>query len=365
MEILVHHPNQSNRSIFDENISKLIEGKDILIACPFLSYNYFNNVILRLCKNWKLLTNINMLFNSLNSKQEYLSMKNLFIENINNIHHCPNLHSKVIISDEKVIFGSANFTDSGINYNNELSILIDQEESLKIIKNWFNEWWNITKPISNDIMKNLLFDDELSKRINKNIISEDPLIKCFYNIPKNKTKILVEQKDENYLINFLRHINNKVFLNSYFDIAKHIIDKWNIQNYKNDYSKICITFREDAYRIPITIGQRYILNFDYANEKENIFLIMNKIDLNKDFKDEGLIDVSYYSKNKKDDVPYFHFYKDLNNLSFKDETIKQWEVAVVHEIGRCKKSSFRKYNQDILYKIITDVKYRDEIFKKL
>ena len=187
-------------------------------------------------------------------------------------------------------------------------------------------------------------------------------INCHYDLYSDKKSDLVTQKNEEYLINFLKHNKDISFINSYCDLAKKVIEKFDIQD---DDPRLCISFREDNYRIPITIGQRYIMNYNYLGTNENFSLIMNINDQYDDYTKDGLIRVTYFQKKNKDDVPYFRFKKDLNNLIFDDKTIKQWENAVENELKRCKKSSYKKHHQSILYKFITDINFRKRIISEI
>ena len=53
------------------------------------------------------------------------------------------LHSKSIIIDDKyIIAGSMNFTNSGENYNDENTLIIEDDRFAKYYKNFFNYYWN-------------------------------------------------------------------------------------------------------------------------------------------------------------------------------------------------------------------------------
>ena len=62
MKIIYHLPNQKGRSFFDINISNLIKKEKIKIACPYISINYFEDVIIKLSSDFQLLTDIIKVF---------------------------------------------------------------------------------------------------------------------------------------------------------------------------------------------------------------------------------------------------------------------------------------------------------------
>jgi hypothetical protein len=155
MEILYHLPNNGNRirSPFDIAINILVANKSIKIACPYLSLDYFEKVIIEGCKEWVLLTDINALIKSQQNRCSVSKMMNFIEKNKNNIRHLTNLHAKIIIAEEKSFVGSANFTHSGISENNELSIIVDGDKELQKISNWYNEWWENAEILDTEKIK--------------------------------------------------------------------------------------------------------------------------------------------------------------------------------------------------------------------
>jgi hypothetical protein len=195
-------------------------------------------------------------------------------------------------------------------------------------------------------------------------IPPQKLIKAYYEQTNGKNQIN-EEKDEKYLINFLRHWNNKKFMEYFFDLAQHIIEKYHIN--END-ERLCITFREERYnrekryKIPITIGQRYILAPYWLTE--TIGLIMpfgyNKENAYLDgfYKDEPF-------KIRQRNNASWVYYKKEKERKFNETTIMEWENAIENELLRSKKSSHRKYHQAILYKFIVDEMYRIKVMEEI
>ena len=73
--------------------------------------------------------------------------------NLNKIRHYSGLHSKAIISNKQALFGSSNFTYSGINKNNELSVLIDEHDKILELSKWFDSWWEFSAEINIEELK--------------------------------------------------------------------------------------------------------------------------------------------------------------------------------------------------------------------
>ena len=62
-----------------------------------------------------------------------------------------NLHAKIYIIDNQCIIGSLNLTESGIEYNMELLLIIDKESESELfdsLEKAFQILWTISQPIS-------------------------------------------------------------------------------------------------------------------------------------------------------------------------------------------------------------------------
>ena len=366
MKLIYHLPEENyTRSPFDIAITDLIKDKSIKIACPYIGLDYFQNSIVNQCNDFILLTDINELFSSCRNYSSIEELMSFIQDNSEKIRHFAGLHSKIIISDTKAFFGSANLTKSGITERNELSAVIDNRADISLLDNWFDTWWKIGSIIDIDSIQKRLKEKKeylpFKNEIKMYFFDSKHLIKTTYELPKSKNDLIDRTQNEEFLINFLKHWNNKDWMSSYFDLAKHILQKYNID--VND-QRLCISFRRDKYRIPITIGQRYILA-PHHRKQNSIGLIMPmKYDI-ENSKIEGTFITTYFTKNRSNDAAWVHYDKGIGNFHFNSTTLKEWEHAVEEELNKSKMSSFRKYNQPILYKFIVDERYRKEIINEL
>jgi len=78
--------------------------------------------------------------------------KDLFIFMTNN------LHAKLILSKKYAFFGSMNLTYSGLNFNKELAVKIEDDENLKLLKKYFGNLLIEAKPKNENakLLKNWL-----------------------------------------------------------------------------------------------------------------------------------------------------------------------------------------------------------------
>jgi hypothetical protein len=62
--------------------------------------------------------------------------------NIVAVRHSPRLHAKVLIGNRTALVGSANFTTSGIQCQNEMGMFISDEKITKQLIRWYDGHWN-------------------------------------------------------------------------------------------------------------------------------------------------------------------------------------------------------------------------------
>lgn len=364
MDLIYHLPNKLiERSPFDIAIESVVKNKIIKIACPYIGISYFKSAIISQSKDFFLITDVNALITSCENIKEINKILTFIIDNQKKIRHISGLHSKIIISKDNAFVGSSNLTTAGITRNNELSIIINESEKIKELNQWFDIWWNNSLEINIKDLKTKITEFTKSKTsispIPEFIKNNNTIRSQYENHEKNGSVDF--EIDRDYLINFLRYWKNKEWLISYCNLAKHILTKFKL---KDDDIRLCINCRSDKHRLPITIGQRYIMQ-PHEDGEFTVSLIMPITYDIKNAKLDGRTKTTYYQKGSKNDVPWVHYDKPEPSFTFNKETITQWEIAVENELKRTKKSGFKKFHQPEIYKLFMDEDYRNQIIQEV
>ncbi len=135
-----HDPNSpSDDSPFDREIRSIALEGQLRLACPYISLDYLNGVING--TSWRLLTDIRELLRS-----QAPTKREKIVEFLNDhrasVRHYSRLHAKVVIGLRTVMFGSANFTNSGIWKRAEVSAIIDDAPQVEELTEWFESLWS-------------------------------------------------------------------------------------------------------------------------------------------------------------------------------------------------------------------------------
>lgn len=365
MELIYHKPGENGkRSPFDEAVEKVVSKENLKIACPYIGLSYFIETIKNQCKDFCLITDINELISCQRNKDDVNAAVDFLIQNRKNIRHYSGLHAKVIISANKAFFGSSNLTASGIKNNNELSVIIDEKEKIDELNNWFESWWNIAADIDPEELKSNTQEYLKKQRVTPHrtsILKNNNTIKSSIKQYTKSEKVNLPI-DEDFLKKIIINWPNKDFLLSYCKLVQHILKRFDIT--KED-ERICISCYNGKYQIAVTFGQRYII-YPRDRDDSTIDLIMPKDFDVSNAEKECSFDVTYFTKNKENDIPWVHYHKGEGAFSFNDKTIQEWESAVEHELARCKKgSSYHAYHQPLLYTFFMDDDFRNRIFHEV
>ena len=153
---LIYRTEETERqkiSPFDLAICKMVKGKDILIACPYIGVEYFQK-ILSSCSSWNLLTDIKAWIESSQRTPYNLPRILQFIqENRKNIRHYEDLHAKVIITPDQAFFGSVNLTKFGIDDREEMAVVISESQQVDELYEWFYGLWDRTFELKDKDLK--------------------------------------------------------------------------------------------------------------------------------------------------------------------------------------------------------------------
>lgn len=363
---LIYHKDGIVTSPFDVAITNVIKDNDISVICPYIGINYFNRIT-SIAKSWKLITDVEEWILSYHDEKSRLEIINFIKENKDRIHHIRNVHAKVILTGYQAILGSANFTYNGIRSKIEISILIQDEILNSELYEWFGSIWEKSKNIS---------VEELEKYYNsiKTIYQNNPRSdkNCSLSSPKSiRTKLVNlgldnliisinenNQEVEERLIKILKYYPNKEWIERYFDLVKTMIDRFEI---KNDDGRISMVIPKSGRRLPVNVGQRWVIR-PYVNGEIGMIMPLeyNEIHFEKDGANEKS---GYFYTNKKQVARWIHFDRK-DGLILSNQIAKYWLDAVDSELKRTKISGRRFAHQSLFFELVTNLKYRKEILNK-
>ncbi|MEO6908067.1 MAG: phospholipase D-like domain-containing protein, partial [Abditibacteriaceae bacterium] len=263
---LIYHPSNSapgDVSPFDEAIIYVVEFEDVKIACPYLGLAYLQRII-SLSQSWKILTDVEEWLASHNQNGREQIQK-FIADNSARIHHCRDLHAKVIVAGNKALLGSANFTNKGITQRIEVSVLFEHEPEVEELREWFDNLWKNSPSIN---------ENELVQYMSSFPIEATPELKLSKGslrstVPQIRTEwvhldrrvidpIPPIENAHQRLIERVRLAPSRGWINQYFDLMKELFVSTGLTS---DDARLVTSIPNNLRKsfLPVTINNRYVL----------------------------------------------------------------------------------------------------------
>lgn len=141
MAHLLYHPldNSAEYSPFDRAALSVARDSEALIVSPYIGVSYLER-ILDVADDWRLVSDVEAWLSSLSVVARPRAWE--FIRgNLDRIHHCANIHAKVIVGHRLAMMGSANLTSMGVLGRTEMGILLDEPRLVGELRAWFDGLW--------------------------------------------------------------------------------------------------------------------------------------------------------------------------------------------------------------------------------
>ncbi len=373
---LIHHevgPSTNRTSPFDEIITQMVQGEDVLIACPYLNLDYLLRIG-KLGKSLRLLTDVEEWLAS-HSDEERRRIQRFLEQSGACVRHVRDLHAKVIVAGDSALVGSANFTRRGITCRTEMSVFFEQEAQVEELQVWFDELWKQSSAIIFSELDKYL--EWLPPTANSSVPPNRPCLASL--LPPIKSELVqLEHLDfdelaldeENadvhqLLVERVRLFPSRVWASSYFDLMKEVVEATSLN--KNDTRLVTsIPKSRNGWLLPMTINQRYVLA---PKRKRKGFII--GIIFGMMFKTEDELNSQTFHWGRFDPLrgerefstPYFLCFKAVEVAAIPEDFKAGWIRAALEEVNRAKFSSFHyKYHQPLVYEAAVNVQYREELF---
>ncbi len=359
---LIYHNIQGTEeySPFDKELVELSKNQDLLLVSPYIGLSYLKRLI-NISKSWKLISDFQEWIISHPNKKQRLEICDFIVKHSDKIRHVPDIHAKVLITENFGFLGSANFTENGIQKKTEMSVSFSEKEKVEELRNWFQSVWINSEDFS---------EKEITEFINKNEnINPKPKIKSFKSTKKNikrksalvpiETYFKIDNDYEQELIKAIRKTKQtKEWLNRYFDLVKEIFEEFNIGE---DSPKITMSVTS-GLKMPISIGQRYVIRPKDSGNTIGLILPLEFRDILTDYAGAKITE-GYFYTNKVQQALWVQFDSDI--IFSKDQVLfENWRKAIRHEIERTEVSGFRKSHNPFYYKAVMDLKYREMILNE-
>nr|WP_176705247.1 phospholipase D-like domain-containing protein [Halobacterium sp. GN101] len=367
-ELIYHDPtDRTGQSPFDAAIREITNGEEALIACPYIAPNYLEDIIDQ-ADNWFLLTDVGEWL-SIHGRSNREAIQNFLIDHRDQVRHVNNLHAKVVLGNDQALVGSANFTTKGLTGRTEMSVLLDEQETINELTNWFETVWAVYDPPEIDRVNTYIetADDTPSPAQNQSNVSfpseSSPGTASVNPSGSAKEAVDVEQGNSHTdLVDRVAEAPSPEWAYSYLQLAGNLLSETELSN---DDPRLLMSLPQ-AGTLPITVNNRYALVAFREKKSRTEFILPSDAPEAEAYVEQadyaGRFDPIYGEDEAE--TPWFVGFDGLPQQPVDDTFRELWVQAVKDEMERATASPYKKHHEPVFYKAARNRPYRERVISE-
>lgn len=366
-ELVYHDPaDRTGISPFDRVIREITDDEEVLIACPYISPDYLQEITEQ-TNEWFLLTDVGEWL-SIHGQTNREAIQEFLIEHQDHVRHVTNLHAKVVVGGDRALIGSANFTKKGLTGRTEMSVLLDGQDTIDELTEWFVMLWSIYDPPEVDRVEAYIESASTtpSPAQNQSGISfssgESPGTASLSESQTDAEVVDVEHKESHAeLVQRVSKAPSPEWIFSYFKLVDGVLSETGLTN---DDPRLLMSIPQ-AGTLPVTVNNRYVL-VAFRGESSRTEFILPPTEKSEPYIEQadytGRFD-SIYDEDESD-RPWFVGFDGIPNRIVDDEFREVWMSAVKEEMDRAEKAPQRRYHEPVVYRAAQDREYREKVIRE-
>ena len=386
-ELIYHNPaDRTGPSPFDRVIREITEGEEVLLACPYIAPDYLKDVTSQ-TDEWFLLTDVGEWL-GIHGRRNQETIHEFLVEQRDRVRHVEDLHAKVVIGADRALVGSANFTTKGLTGRTEMSVVLDEEEVIGELTEWFETVWSIYNPPETKRVQKYIETASATPSPAQTSSSvsfsstESPGRASLSKTKRDDTKSTEYERSHDKLVEWVSKSYTSQWINRYFDLLEDLISATGLSN---GDPRLVTSLPQDG-RIPVSINNRYVLvamrpagtatHGRYRDDYEERLQQYSKwattgfiLGPNTDNVDELIEKADFYfpfksrSENEGEPPHYVEYIGEPDRML--DRSFKEaWLNAATREIEQAKSSPYKQYHEPVVYEAARDREYREKVIRE-
>lgn len=351
---------KSGRSPFLDSLHATTESNLAELVCPYMSVEILDGVLTKSAK-------VRIITDAEAWLRAYPRAKRKRIlafvrRHIHSLRHCRGVHAKVAISPQKLLFGSANFTQSGMFENEEFCAVSDASEHVTVARQWFADLWDRSHII--DLAQLRRYEASLPAKSDAELAPArvlPPAKRRSTQGTKNPPRPPL--KSERDLVRYLKEIpDGAEWVGPYFGLIKLLYDELDLA--END-PRLALTMPRTGRLLPLSVNNRYSL---FPNLQDNgtgvLVLVPNGIAGASGKWQGGEYDGEFDETPKDEGSPPGVMYFPSLGMVRKPAVLSTWREGIARQLAYGKRSANRGYHSHAALRASLDLEYRREILGK-
>jgi HNH endonuclease len=185
-------------------------------------------------------------------------------------------------------------------------------------------------------------------------------------VQESQVVMLKNDSAHERLTQVIKQAPNREWIDQYLDLVKELIE---FAELENDDPRLVLSLTQSG-NFPVTINRRYVLSgfrkrkplvgFIFPHDFEQLPALLT-LAVPPEFSSHQY---SPYSGETAEQAPYFLGFKGLPKELLTIEQKVAWKRAILSEVKRCQRSSYKKFHESIVYKAAVNISYRSSLLNE-
>ncbi|MFC7202818.1 phospholipase D-like domain-containing protein [Haloferax namakaokahaiae] len=363
-ELIYHDPtDRTGLSPFDRAIRDITDGEEVLLVCPYISPDYLSTVIEK-TEEWFLLTDVGEWLR-IHGQTDREAVRDFIVNHHDHVRHVPDIHAKVVVGDGRALVGSANFTKKGLTGRTEMSVLLDGDETVSELREWFETLWAIYDSPEIDRVESYIEASSPSPKYEQSSVafssSESPGTASLSE-PTSDGSVVEDEDAHQRLVTRVGKAPSPEWAYSYFKLVGELLSRTGLTN---DDPRLVMSLPQNG-TLPVSVNNRYAVVAFRDNRSRAEFILPADTDQSDSYFKQadytGRFDPLY--GEERNETPWFVGFDGIPSQVAGTEFRDAWLSAVSNELQRAEKSPYRRYHEPVVFEAVRNRAYRERVIRE-
>lgn len=361
--LIYHSKNGYDRaeSPFANTIRETADSEQVRIICPYISPSYLKSVLAS-ADDWQIVTDVEAWIGTFggSSRDEICE---LIVTNREQIHHFPDVHAKVVLSDESAIAGSVNLTEKGVTGRTGMGVRFTDESKIDELNEWFTRLWSESASVDSEELSEFVESSSSTPTSHTessvSLSSDAPRVSAAFVEDTEPTTedVDVDEEVHETLVHRVQQAPSREWA-TVFDLLNDLIAATGLAE---DDSWV-VTSISQSDRIAVSINNRYVLGAFFSGEPATGFIIgadAENVDELIETADEQTA-FNVLSGEATDETPHWVEYTGEPERIVSQSFRRTWISAVYNELERASGSPYQDSHEPLVFRAAVDGEYRNQ-----
>jgi len=295
-------------------------------------------------------------------------IRKLVATNRERIHHFPDVHAKVVLSDESAVVGSANLTEKGVTGRTEMGVRFTDESKIDELNEWFIRLWSESGPVDSDELDEFVESSPSTPTTytesGTSLTSDAPRVSATFVDDTEPTTEDVDADEEAHetLVHRVQQAPSREWATEFFDLLNDLIAATGLAE---DDARLVTSIAQDD-RIAVSINNRYVFGAFFSGEPTTGFIVgadAENVDELIETADEHMA-FNALSGEATDETPHWVEFTGEPERMVSQSFRRAWVSAVYNELERASGSPYQDSHEPLVFRAATDREYRNQVLRE-